>query len=535
MQVLGTRRGGLLTLAIAAIAVAAAAAFVVWQILERPSVDAPVPAPGSSVPDARPEIAFAVPDGSRLGGLSIRLDGADVTAAARSADGDVAVTPPAPLEDGTHRVEVRFSSDNAFARSVRREWEFTVDTAAPDLAVAGPRPGTLAARRAVKFRGRAEPGSRVVVAAGDRRTAAIAADDGAWTAIARLPEGRVRATVTATDAAGNATERTRRLTVDTTAPDLAVASPSPGEQISETDEPLVRGQVGSDDPRGLTFTAVVNGTPVATVRGADAASPSDFATGSGEAAGTAVPLEIDGRRFAMSVGTLPQGRSTIQVVARDRAGNVARTRTVVHVDSTDEFGAADLVAGARGPDVRELQQRLLAAKVYPRKAKLTGMMDRVTVQSLRRYQKRYDLPRTGVVDERTRRAMVGRIVVTLSQRKLRLIRDGRVVKTYSIAVGQPAYPTPTGDYEVNDKQVDPVWYPPDSPWAAELDTIPPGPGNPLGTRWIGTTAPAIGIHGTYADSSIGTAASHGCMRMHIPDVEELFEQVVIGMPVSIRP
>jgi lipoprotein-anchoring transpeptidase ErfK/SrfK len=535
VQVLGTRRGGLLTLTLAAIALAAAAAFLAWQFLERPSVDAPVPAPGSAVPDARPEIAFAVPDGSRLGGLTIRLDGADVTRRARSEGGSVVVTPPAPLGDGGHRVEVSFSSDNAFARTVRRDWDFQVDTAAPDLAVAGPEPGALAARRAVKFRGTAEPGARVVVAAGDLQTAAVAGADGAWQAVARLPEGRVRATVTATDPAGNATERTRRLTIDTTAPDLAVASPAQGEQISQTDEPLVRGQVGSDNPRGLTFTAVVNGKVVSTVRGADAASPSDFASGYGEAAGTTVPLEIDGRRFAMSVGTLPQGRSTIRIVARDRAGNVSRTRTVVHIDSTDEFGAADIVAGARGPDVRELQQRLLDAKVYPKKAKLTGVMDPVTVQSLRRYQKRFDLPRTGVVDERTRRAMVGRIVVTISQRKLRLIRNGRVVKTYSIAVGQPAHPTPTGEYEINDKQVDPTWYPPDSPWAAELDTIPPGPGNPLGTRWIGTTAPAIGIHGTYADSSIGTAASHGCMRMHIPDVEQLYDQVSLGMPVSIRP
>jgi len=62
-----------------------------------------------------------------------------------------------------------------------------------------------------------------------------------------------------------------------------------------------------------------------------------------------------------------------------------------------------------------------------------------------------------------------------------------------------------------------------------------GPGNPLGTRWIGTSAPAIGIHGTYASSSIGTAASHGCMRMHIPDVEELYDQVTLGMRVIIRP
>ena len=183
----------------------------------------------------------------------------------------------------------------------------------------------------------------------------------------------------------------------------------------------------------------------------------------------------------------------------------------------------------------DLQGRLREAKVYPKKGKLTGVADATTMKSIARYQKRYDLPKTGIVDARTRQAMVGRLVVNLTQRKVRLIRNGRVFKTYSIAIGQPAYPTPTGEYEINDKQVDPVWYPPDSPWAAELSSIPPGPGNPLGTRWIGTTAPAIGLHGTYADYSIGQAASHGCMRMHIPDVEALYELVTIGMKISIRP
>jgi lipoprotein-anchoring transpeptidase ErfK/SrfK len=108
------------------------------------------------------------------------------------------------------------------------------------------------------------------------------------------------------------------------------------------------------------------------------------------------------------------------------------------------------------------------------------------------------------------------------------------VKTYEIAIGQPAYPTPTGTYEVVTKQKNPTWIPPSSPWAKGLGPIPPGPGNPLGTRWIGTSAPAVGMHGTYADYSVGTPASHGCLRMHIPDVEELYDQVSVGMPVIIR-
>jgi lipoprotein-anchoring transpeptidase ErfK/SrfK len=205
------------------------------------------------------------------------------------------------------------------------------------------------------------------------------------------------------------------------------------------------------------------------------------------------------------------------------------------VDSTEEFGPLDIGPGARGADVLALQQRLREAKVFPKKGRLSGRFDKKTARSVVRYQRRYDMPVTGLVDARTRQAMVGRLVVNLTQRKVRLLRNGKVWKTFPIAIGQPAYPTPTGEYAINDKQVDPTWYPPDSPWAAELSTIPPGYGNPLGTRWIGTSAPAIGLHGTYAEYTVGTAASHGCMRMKIADVEELYDQVVIGMKISIRP
>jgi len=82
--------------------------------------------------------------------------------------------------------------------------------------------------------------------------------------------------------------------------------------------------------------------------------------------------------------------------------------------------------------------------------------------------------------------------------------------------------------------MNPTWLPPNSDWAKDAKPIPPGATNPLGTRWIGTSAPGVGIHGTPDDASIGSYASHGCIRMHIPDVEDLYARVVIGMPVIIR-
>ena len=106
--------------------------------------------------------------------------------------------------------------------------------------------------------------------------------------------------------------------------------------------------------------------------------------------------------------------------------------------------------------------------------------------------------------------------------------------TFPIAVGTSDHPTPSGDFHVIQKQTNPTWFPPDSPWAAGLGPVPPGVNNPLGTRWMGTSAPAIGMHGTPVSGSIGTRASHGCIRMYIHDAERLYELVDIGTPVFIR-
>jgi len=126
------------------------------------------------------------------------------------------------------------------------------------------------------------------------------------------------------------------------------------------------------------------------------------------------------------------------------------------------------------------------------------------------------------------------IVVSRANRVLTLYREARRVRTFRIAVGTSSYPTPRGLFSIVMKQRNPTWFPPDSPWAKGLGPVPAGPGNPLGTRWMGTSAPAVGIHGTPASGSIGTAASHGCIRMYIRDAEWLFERVKIGTPVLIR-
>lgn len=125
------------------------------------------------------------------------------------------------------------------------------------------------------------------------------------------------------------------------------------------------------------------------------------------------------------------------------------------------------------------------------------------------------------------------IIIQRNSFRLTLWRPHGKRHSFPIAVGQPAYPTPTGRYQIITMQKNPTWFPPNSPWAAGLGPIPPGVSNPLGTRWMGTSAPGIGIHGTPIPGSIGTAASHGCIRMRIPDAEYIYGHVHVGTPVII--
>ena len=131
----------------------------------------------------------------------------------------------------------------------------------------------------------------------------------------------------------------------------------------------------------------------------------------------------------------------------------------------------------------------------------------------------------------------GPVVVVFRESKRLTLFDGRrPVRTFRIATGTAQYPTPLGLYGIATMQRDPWWIPPpNSEWARGKKPIPPGPGNPLGTRWMGTTAPLVGIHGTPDAASIGYSASHGCIRMRVPDAEALFNQVEIGTPVVIVP
>ena len=125
------------------------------------------------------------------------------------------------------------------------------------------------------------------------------------------------------------------------------------------------------------------------------------------------------------------------------------------------------------------------------------------------------------------------IVIHRASNVLNLYDADRLWRSFRVATGQPEYPTPLGQWSIATMERNPWWRPPPSDWAKGLEPVPPGPGNPLGTRWMGLTAPAVGIHATPDAASIGYSASHGCIRMHVADAEWLFEQVGVGTPVFV--
>ncbi|VBB08749.1 Hypothetical protein LUCI_4028 [Lucifera butyrica] len=120
-----------------------------------------------------------------------------------------------------------------------------------------------------------------------------------------------------------------------------------------------------------------------------------------------------------------------------------------------------------------------------------------------------------------------RLVINLPSRTLDVYSGNSLVKEYPVAVGKPSSPTPLGDFSILSKEVNPWWYP---PWGG--NSIPSGPDNPLGYRWM-SFLPLYGIHGTNAPWEIGMTASHGCVRMKEEDAEELFAVVNCGTPVKV--
>jgi hypothetical protein len=195
---------------------------------------------------------------------------------------------------------------------------------------------------------------------------------------------------------------------------------------------------------------------------------------------------------------------------------------------------------------RRFNRRPLDAQVFLRHLKPVIVPDRpgLTVDRLNLTQTivaRLRATRRGVVRirgkaqpaETRRSAFRSVIVIRRGSNRLFLYHYDRLRRSFRVATGQSVYPTPLGRFNVQVKWRDPWWYPPNSRWAQGQKPIPPGPNNPLGTRWMGLSAPGVGIHGTPNPASIGYSVSHGCIRMYISDAEWLFNVIDVGTTVFI--
>jgi len=207
------------------------------------------------------------------------------------------------------------------------------------------------------------------------------------------------------------------------------------------------------------------------------------------------------------------------------------TRVARRIDRPAVDAELDLAGGNVNPrpshDGIAVRQGWLRSKV---RRTLLSTGDRETVRV-----------RTAVVKPKVTTAQLAEqypavIVVNRGGFKLTLYKNLKPARTYGIAVGQVGLETPAGLYHVQNKAVNPAWHVPNSDWAGDLaGKVIPGddPTNPIKARWMGIYNGA-GIHGTSDDASIGSAASHGCIRMHIPEVIELYDQVPVGAPVYIQ-
>jgi lipoprotein-anchoring transpeptidase ErfK/SrfK len=251
----------------------------------------------------------------------------------------------------------------------------------------------------------------------------------------------------------------------------------------------------------------------------------------------AVELKLDGERTAKRAflaGYAPRRPAAVDVhlaVTYDRhalarfAKQVAAKVAIAPRDARVHIGLTHIGRVAshdgRALDVAKLRQLLRTPLIDPAKARTV----RARAQTVK--------PKVATKDLAKRYATV--LTIDRGTFTLRLFKRLHVVKTYRVAVGMPAYPTPTGLFSITNKAVNPVWTAPDSPWAGAYrnETVAGGSAeNPLKARWMGIVN-GVGIHGTGIPGSIGTAASHGCIRMTVPDVIDLYPRVPVGTPVLI--
>jgi lipoprotein-anchoring transpeptidase ErfK/SrfK len=276
-----------------------------------------------------------------------------------------------------------------------------------------------------------------------------------------------------------------------------------------------------------------------------------------------VSVRYHGRRFTLTPKAahiaIDIAGSVDRAMAASRAGNLfsrtwrevrgtplkTRVDAKIHYDRAAVRRVVDRVEQKLTIEPREASVDLSHGKVEPIASRdgrsvNTRKLRRDIKTALLNADRRIARVRTAVVEPKVTTEDLAKqypaiIIVNRGAFSLTLYKNLKLAKTYRIAVGQIGLETPAGLYHIQNKAINPAWHVPNSAWAGSLaGTVVPGgtPQNPLKARWLGIFDGA-GIHGTDATSSIGSAASHGCIRMLIPDVIELYDQVPVGAPIYI--
>ncbi len=346
--------------------------------------------------------------------------------------------------------------------------------------------------------------------------------------VAGADEGTGTSPTTTTGAPGDSTGTTTTTTAETTTGAVTTTTPKPRPQ------PRPRA------PKLIAAGVTVGGTLVGGLTAAEARELVE------ERIVKPITLVVTpANKVVLTPAQL--GASTNLKKAIDLAVRVRRAGFVVPLSVTvDRARVERVVAGLakqveRAPVDSQLRMRHLrpfATKGVPGRRLKQVVAARTIVRALKTHEHGgVQLPLEEIRPAVTEQDFGRAIVIRRGSNELLLYKVGakpKLIREFKVATGRSEYPTPLGSYEIINKQRNPWWYPPTtSAWAQGQDPVPPGPGNPLGTRWMGISSPYVGIHGTPDAASVGYSASHGCIRMLIPQVEWLFNQVEVGTPVII--
>lgn len=459
------------------------------------------PRPGELITVASPELSFSYSSSPDL--IEVKLDGKTVKNV--RFEKDRALFKAENLWEGNHILEIIYKPLLSIW-PIKKIWEFTIDISPPVITLNSPVTKEVSVNNN-KFliSGKTEKGCSMEIVKDDKIIKTKLDNSGNFEKEFILNTGKNKFKIISTDKAGNSSDYEINVLFDSMPPELSSPFPPEGKIVKEID-PLISVNVKEDGIIDNIEMKINNET---------------------------VPWELDSTIIKYRPEKLAEGTHNIIVEVTDSVGLKDTIKWSFTVDSTEFFGKRIQIFGATGEDARVLQQRL-ANRGYLKEGDITGVFDKKTLKAVKKFQKDIGLEPDGVIGPATVSKLSFSIVVDLDDFALYLYQDDEIIKSYFIACGSMEYPTPTGEFIVTNKIKDPTWIPPDSLWAQEAEITEPGPDNPLGTRWIELNSSLVGIHGTNYPETIGMNVSHGCIRMTIPEVEELYEYVDIGTMVTIE-